>query len=319
MSAQDSPERLRIAFYNVENLFDPTNDSLKNDDEYTPEGSRFWSDYRYREKSNHIAKAILSIGEWQAVDIIGLAEVENRKVVEDLTQSEVLRKFSYDIIHFESPDRRGIDVAVLYRSDKLELLKAENITVKLEGDPNFATRDMVYAKFKTASSDTLHIFYCHWPSRYGGQAKSEPKRIAAAQALREVVDSLFLHSINPQIIVAGDLNDEWHNESVKEVLCPAADPKNALINLMENMDQNEGSHRYRGVWSYLDQVLVSTSLLDKEKLDVKDQTAHVSVHSFLLEKDERFPGLKPFRSFNGLTYQGGFSDHLPVYIDLIGF
>lgn len=301
----------------MENLFDPTNDSTKNDDEFTPEGMRNWSDYRYHEKSNRMAKAILSIGEWEAPDVVGLAEVENRKVVEDLTQTEVLRKFNYEVLHYESPDRRGIDVAMIYRKDKLKLIYSKPIPVSMPEDPSFATRDILYAKMVTENNDTLNLMYCHWPSRYGGQAQSEPKRILAAQTVRRVTDSILNVDANAKIIIAGDFNDEWNNISLKDYLTNSASNSQTLINLMAKLPANQGSHRYRGVWSYLDQVIVSENLLDGKELDINNLNAEICTHEFLLEKDEKYPGQKPFRSFIGMKYHGGFSDHLPIYIDLI--
>ncbi len=310
-------QSLRIAFYNVENLFDPENDSTKNDDEFTPEGMRNWSNYRYREKTNRMAKAILSIGDWEAPDVVGLAEVENRKVVDDLVSTEVLRKFNYEVVHYESPDRRGIDVAMVYRKDKLKLLYSAPIPVKMADDPNFATRDILYAKLLTTTADTIHVMYCHWPSRYGGQAQSEPKRIRAAQTVRFIADSIYTKNAEANIVIAGDFNDEWNNISISEYLIKEKEGKGKLLNLMASMPENEGSHRYRGVWSYLDQIIVSKSLMDNRAPDIQQKKAVVCKHPFLLEKDEKYPGQKPFRSFIGMKYHGGFSDHLPVYIDLI--
>ncbi len=317
LSQSGAPGSIRVAFYNVENLFDPTNDSTKNDDEFTPEGMRNWSDYRYREKSNRMAKAILSIGEWEAPDVVGLAEVENRKVVVDLTQTEVLRKFNYEVVHYESPDRRGIDVAMIYRKDKLNLIYSKPIPVLMPEDPSFATRDVLYAKLVTTGKDTIHIMYCHWPSRYGGQAQSEPKRILAAQTVRGVTDSIFGFDKDAKIVIAGDFNDEWNNISLRNYLTNSTDSAFTLVNLMAQLPASQGSHRYRGVWSYLDQVIVSKSLMDGKDLDLYNLKAEICNHEFLLEKDEKYPGQKPFRSFIGMKYHGGFSDHLPIYIDLI--
>lgn len=317
-AGQSLPERgFRIAFYNVENLFDPADDPDKNDEEFTPDGMRNWNEYRYWEKSNRMAKAILSIGEWDAPEVVGLAEVENRKVLEDLVNSEVLRKFDYEVVHFESPDRRGIDVGMIYRTDRLDLLASKNIAVAMPDDPGFATRDILYAKMITPGEDTIHLMYCHWPSRYGGQAQSEPKRIQAAKTVRAIVDSILTLNENAHIVIAGDLNDEWNNISIKEYLVNPGGGKKPLVNLMAELPPDEGSHRYRGVWSYLDQIIVSEALLDEEGPDLANKKAHIANHGFLLEKDEKYPGLKPFRTFIGMRYHGGFSDHLPVYIDIL--
>ncbi len=320
LRAQSPEENFRVAFYNLENLFHPDDDSLTNDEEFTPEGMRYWSPYRYHEKSNRMAKAILSIGEWSPPAIVGVAEIENRQVLEDLVNGEVLRKFNYEILHYESPDRRGIDVAMLYRSDLFQPLFSKNYPLKIPGDPGFASRDILYVKGYADDLDTLHMMVVHWPSRYGGQAQSEPKRIQAAITVKGISDSIMAHNPKAAVVIAGDFNDEWHNESLFHSLGAQpelkADTSSHLINLMASLSPNSGSHRYRGVWSYLDQVVVSSALLDGEGMEIRDGKAKVVRHDFLLETDEKFPGQKPFRSFIGMRYNGGFSDHLPVFIDL---
>ncbi len=311
----------RVAFYNLENLFHPDDDSLKRDEEFTPDGTRYWSYYRYREKLNRMAKALLAIGDWEPPEIVGLAEVENRQVLEDLVASPVLRKFNYRVIHYESPDRRGIDVGAIYRADLFTVIQSRNIPVQMPDDPGFATRDLLYLKGLLRSGDTLHLIYCHWPSRYGGQQQSEPKRIQAALTVKKLTDSLFSKNPNQYIVVAGDFNDEWNNESLLKHLearpFEGTPPSDGLYNLMATMNPNQGSHRYRGQWAYLDQVIVSGALLNGSHLHIEDSKAHLTEKGFLLETDEKYPGQKPFRTFIGMRYHGGFSDHLPVYVDLI--
>ncbi|WP_417610571.1 hypothetical protein [Owenweeksia hongkongensis] len=313
-------ESQRIAFYNLENLFHPENDSLKNDDEYTPEGKRNWSFYRYNEKLNHMAKAILSIGEWQPPSIVGLAEVENKQALEDLISTEVLRKFNYGIIHFESPDRRGIDVGMLYRKDEFTPIASRPIPVKMHNDPNFVTRDVLYCKGTFSKKDTVHLLFCHWPSRYGGQARSEPKRIQAALTLKHITDSLNMLPYPTYVIAAGDFNDEWTNISLRDTLQAhplVVDATNeGLINLMATLPPAQGSHRYRGTWSYLDQIIVSPSFFNQNSISLIGDQAYVVDYNFLLSTDDRYPGYVPFRTFIGMKYNGGFSDHLPVYVDL---
>lgn len=322
---RDDGDTLRIAFYNVENLFYPKNDSLKNDEAFTPDGDRNWSWYRYREKYHRVAKAILSIGQWEAPAVIGLAEVENRRTMEDLTESATLRKTPYQIVHFESPDRRGIDVGALFRKDRLNLLHAMPVTVSMPEKPDFTTRDLLYLKFLLpATSDTLHLFYCHWPSRYGGKAQSEPKRIAAAKTLRNQVDSIYRSQAQAACLIMGDFNDEWHNISLRDSLRALPEiPQNGkasdqrIYNLMAAADPQRGSHRYQGEWAYLDQIIASGNLLNQNfPWQIQEKRAKILRHPFLLEKDQRYPGEKPFRSFIGFRYNGGFSDHLPVFVDL---
>ncbi len=319
--AQTNDKSYRIAFYNLENLFNPEDDSLKDDDEFTPDGVCNWSYYRYKEKINCMAKAILAIGGWKAPEIVGVAEIEDKKVLEDLIATNTLMKFNYGIIHYESPDRRGIDVAALYRKDLFKPVYTNNIPVVMPNNPDFATRDILYIKGVFQNGDTIHLFYNHWPSRYDGQKQSEPKRIQAALTARKAVDSIFKTEKTPAILLLGDFNDEWNNVSLLHYLKASLKSKdivdNALVNLMADMDKNSGSYRYKGIWSYIDQIIVSLALMDNKGCDVENGTAKIVKEDFLLEKDEKYLGIKPHRSFVGRHYKGGFSDHLPVYVDLI--
>ncbi len=311
-------EYARLAFYNLENLFDFEDDTLINDEEYLPTSMRNWSYYRYTEKSNRMAKAILSIGGWQAPDIIGVCEVENKRVLQDLVATDVLKKLNYKIIHFESPDRRGIDVGLLYRPETVDTLYAKAYPVRNLDDVDFKTRDVLYVKMRILD-DTLHYFVNHWPSRYGGQMQSEPKRMLAASVVRGVVDSIQQNNKFAKVVIMGDLNDSPDNISVSEILRGVKQPKNAtdLKNLMQDLPSEEGSHRYQGEWGYLDQIIVSVPLLKATNGVVLNGGAQVHKAEFLMEPDEKFPGTKPFRTFVGMRYIGGFSDHLPVYIDII--
>jgi len=311
-----SDSTTRIAFYNLENIWHPTNDSLHRDDEFTPDGMRNWSFYRYREKLNLMAKAIVSIGKWNPPDLLGFAEVENRQVLYDLAHTSTLRKLDYQIIHYESPDRRGIDVCAFYRKEHLDILHSSPHRVPLASR---TTRDVLYIK-TLSHGDTVHVLYNHWPSRYGGQKASEPNRIAAARVVRALVDSIRTKRPKAAIVIMGDLNDEWHNISILDSLGAKALPEEAtesgLVNLMATLPENAGSHRYQGKWGYLDQIIVSTSLLEASSPRLSPVGAVVVRHDFLLEKDPKYPGERPFRSFIGMRYHGGFSDHLPIYIDL---
>ena len=208
----------RVGFYNLENLFHPSDDSLTADEEFTPEGARHWSEYKYRVKINQMAKAILSLGEWESPAIIGLEEVECRQVVQDLIESRVLSKYPYRLVHYESPDRRGIDVALIYRRDLFELIYSMPVRLSKPGEGDLRTRDMLYVKGIASNSDTLHLVVCHWPSRYGGQASSEPRRVLASKILGYLVDSLLSADPQANIIIGGDFNDEPLNQSMLQAL-----------------------------------------------------------------------------------------------------
>lgn len=313
----------RLMFYNVENLFDVYNDSVKRDDEFLPEGAKRWTSRRYYKKLNNIAKVIAGVGGWEPPEVIGLCELENRFVVEGIVKHSPLKKFNYKIIHKESPDRRGIDVALIYRPEKFFPLKYEAIPIVFPFDTARKTRDVLYVKGTTVKKDTLHIFVNHWPSRWGGQLASERGRVFVASVVRNKVDSLFKVDKNPKIIITGDLNDFPVNKSITEVLNAKSDFDNIkskeLYNLAhyQQVVKHQGSHKYQGEWGVLDQIIISGALLDnKNTLYTTKDDAHIYDAEFLLEKDEKNVGVKPFRTYVGFKFHDGYSDHLPVYLDL---
>lgn len=308
----------RIMFYNVENLFDPYDDPEKNDNDFTPDGNYRWTEYRWREKTAKIAKVIRAVGEGNLPVIIGFCEIENRLVLDELARHPIIRDGKYNVVHYESPDRRGIDVGLFYRDGLFVLHHSEPVQVLVESNPNFATRDILYVKGILDNIDTLHIFVNHWPSRLGGAATSEINRIAAATTLKRKTDSIQSVLSSANILIMGDFNDEPEDVSVYKVL-NAGHKKDStpLINLMLSMPPGEGSHRFRGRWGFLDQIIVSQTLLSEESpIQVSQLKAGVFKADFLLEDDPRFPGRTPFRQFIGFKFNGGYSDHLPIYVDL---
>lgn len=317
---------MRLMFYNTENLFDTFDDTLKIDESFLPTGDHYWTPRKYYKKINNISKVITAIGQWELPEIIGLCEIENRRVLEDLTKKTALKKIKYRIIHKESPDRRGIDVGLLYRPDKFFPITYKAIRVKFPFDANKPTRDILYVKGTNIYKDTLHIFINHWPSRWGGQTETDRKRQFAASVLRGKVDSIFSAEKNPYIIIMGDLNDYPTNNSVVKVLKAKTgftkndnfSPKK-LYNLAWYLQEvkNQGSHKHKGEWGVLDQIIVSGSLLNKNnKLYTSPDNAHIFNAPFLLEQDNNYTGQKPFRTYIGFKFHDGYSDHLPVYIDL---
>ena len=326
-TAQDSlyeepdADRFRVAFWNLENLFDTVDDSLTRDDEFTEEGMRHWTGYRYYQKLQNMAKTLVALGGWEPADIVGLCEVENKMVVRDLIERTPLKTSGYEIVHYQSPDSRGIDVALLYNPETFTVLHSEPILVDFLEEGSRPTRDILYVKGITNESDTLHVFINHWPSRYGGHLATNPKRMRAATILRGVVDSL--KAVNPcsNLIVTGDFNDEPEDESLQNGL--RAHDKDAaahgefLVNLMIEKEGKEGTHKYQGAWGILDHMIVSTPLLQGGcGLQVVDQQANIFRRDWLLEEDPKYPGSRLNRTFIGMQYHGGFSDHFPVYIDL---
>ncbi len=311
----------RIMFYNVENLFDIYDDSLKRDDDFTPQGKYFWTKRKFDEKVQKISKVIIAVGQWQLPDLVGLCEVENRYVVEQLATKTAL-KGHYTIVHQESPDKRGIDVALLYRKEKFKLINYQAIPVHFPFDKR-TTRDILYAKGTLKSGDTIHVFVNHWPSRWGGQAATDRKRIFAASVLKHKTDSIFGTNQNANIIIMGDLNDYPENTSVRKTLDTQTKYDNPQAGKLYNLayylqnTKNLGTHKHMGEWGMLDQLIISGQLLkSSSKINTTIDNAHVFNAPFLMEKDDKYVGYKNNRMYIGFKYHGGFSDHLPVYIDL---
>ncbi len=322
----DSPREnsIRIGFYNMENLYDIENDSLKNDDAFTPDGDNHWNKSRYYRKINNLGKVISTIGGWEAPEILGMCEVENIKVVKDLIYSTPLKKSKYGIVHYDSPDNRGIDVALIYRTQKFKVIDSRPILVTFENEPDSKTRDILYVTgVITASKDTLHLFVNHWPSRYGGYAATIDKRNRAADIVRQKVDSIYRANPTANILVMGDLNDYPSDFSLVEHLKAKPSLENTtetdLINLMYPIHKagKIGSHKYQAHWGVLDQIIVSQNLLARKSgLRVSKEGAVVYRADFLLVPDDTYLGIKNNRTFIGSKYNGGYSDHLPVFVDL---
>lgn len=313
----------KIMFYNVENLFDTFDDSLTKDEEFLPEGNHFWNTHKYYTKLDHIYKVIVAVGEWNPPAIIGLCEIENYKVIYDLTNNTPLVKFEYKIIHKESPDRRGIDVGLLYREELFKPLKKDFFPINFPNKPNSKTRDILYLKGIVNDTDTVHIFVNHWPSRWGGQLESEDRRLFVASVLKAKVDSVLKINNKSNIIIMGDFNDYPDNKSIKEVLSAQQNFDNIKNNQLYNLSsylfktKNIGSHKYQGEWGVLDQFIVSGNLLNhKNKVYTSLNDVYIFNKNFLLEPDEAYYGFKPNRTFIGFKYNGGYSDHLPTYLIL---
>lgn len=313
----------RIGFYNVENYFDTVNNPDKSDEEFTPEGFKHWNFFRYKEKQNKIAKTIIAVGQWKPPAVVGLAEVENAKVLKDLLTFSPLSQFDYQIIHQQSPDWRGIDVALLYREQAFNPIDSQFIEVDFDDDYS-ATRDVLYTKGVARGKDTLHLFVNHWPSRYGGKTETDPKRIKAAHSVRKKVDSIIKIKADAKIVITGDFNDEPSNKSLNKALGAKAIAEKSqkaplLINLMADMasDDQKGSYKYRYQWNTFDQFIVSRGLLDcKSGFCAGKSSAQIFRSDFLLIEDDDYPGQKPYRTYVGPRHKGGYSDHLPVYLDL---
>jgi len=311
---------LRVMFYNVENFFDTVDDPTTNDNDFLPDGAMRWTKSRYIEKRNNIFRVITHVGGWDPPALVGLCEIENRDVLEDLIKNTPLVKYPYKIIHKDSPDQRGIDVALLYRGDYLTCIAQQFIRVRFP-DNRRRTRDILYATLSTAQGDTLHVFVNHLPSRSGGQRQSDPARMLAASLLRNKVDSIFSRNPLANIVITGDMNDNPTDKSLTAGLQALNDTAlakpSALFNLSAyKMKESTGTIKYQGKWSMFDQMIVSGGLL-RGTLRTDVDRHQIFRAEYLFEPDVRYQGVKPFRTYIGPRYNKGFSDHLPVYLDIV--
>ena len=310
-------ESLRVMFWNVENLFDTQDDPNKNDNDFLPDATRHWTYFRYHDKLKKLAKTIVASGDERVPDLVGLCEVENDSCLYDLTRRSLLYEAGYRYVMTDSPDRRGVDVALLYQRGSFKLLDKRSIRILDDSVKREPTRDILHVSGRIVSGDTLDVIVCHFPSRSGGASQTESYRMLVAQTLRYAVDSLMLVRQHPYFIIMGDFNDYPSNKSLKQVLCGKGD----LVNLMSDM--KEGTYRYRGEWVIFDQFIISENMLansinamaKKKYAKVYLKNVQILHHPFLLEEDEKYGGYKPFRTYNGMKYIGGYSDHLPVAAD----
>ena len=325
--SQDEYQKFHtVAFYNVENLFDTINDIKKND-EASPimEIEKGRSDIYFRKLKNLskvISEIVYSLTN-SFPSIVGLSEVENKTVVEDLINTGKLKNGNYGISHFDSPDDRGIDVALIYRKEFFKVLNEKNHRLILNDETSgevIFTRDQLVVD-GLLEGERYFLIINHWPSRYGGELKSRPLRNKAAQLNIEIIDSLNSIHNNPKIITMGDFNDDPKNESIKNIL----NAKNYKLNLnsqelynpFENMHkEGVGTLVYRGNWNLFDQIIISESLLNNKSKEFSYYNSFIYKEKYLINQDGNYKGY-PFRSFAGGRYLDGYSDHLPVYILLL--
>lgn len=312
-------QAFRVMEYNVENLFDCRHDSLKQDTEFLPGSVRNWTYARFQDKLDKIGKVILAAGKEQVPDLVGLCEVENDYCLKSLTRYSSLREAGYRYVMTSSPDERGIDVALLYQPASFRLLASQKIRVPSDSLGMRPTRDILYVSGRVASGDTLDVFVCHLPSRVGGAQKTDAYRLWVARRIRQAADSVLAGRQNPRLIIMGDFNDYPQGKSLQEGLRVSAlsdEPDaRALYNLMEI--QPEGTYRYKGEWGILDQMVVNGGLLQPDaRTRTSKERAFILRFPFLLEEDNVYGGDMPFRTYKGMRYHGGYSDHLPVVLVL---
>ena len=304
---------LTVVSYNVENLFHPKHDTVcidsttfieKDDYEWTPEGERRWSYTRYYRKVENIARVLTNIGEWDGVDIVGLQEVENALCLKRLCYT--LRPGEYDFVHYESPDPRGIDVALIYKKSRVDTLNSKPLPIpspqgRESREEKLVTRDILYVCVRVDKRDTLHLFVCHLPSQRGGAAESEWKRTAVKEILQRSIDSVYALHPAAKIIVMGDMNSE-----PKEDLDGLRN--RMVVESQKSKVESHGTHKYQGRWSCLDQFYTSPALDSLSRAEIYNA-------AWIQEPDEKYLDLKPKRTYNGFRYQkDGFSDHLPIVL-----
>lgn len=325
LKGQESQYKIAtVGFYNFENLFDTINTVDVLDTEFTPEGKKGWNTTKYEEKLANLCYVINDMGSDKVssgLSILGVSEIENVMVLEDLVNHPNLKDKNYGIVHYDSPDERGIDVALLYRKKHFTVTNSKNYFVDIS-PPNKTnyTRDILLVSGEL-DGDPMHFLVNHWPSRSGGEKRSEPGRAKAGQVAKHIIDSLNVLEVNPKVILMGDLNDNPTNKSIVEHL----GAKNKLRTVKEQDMYNPmadlfkkgfGSNAWRDTWSLFDQVIVSEGLLDKDASGFQFHKAEIHNKKYLTQSIGQYKGY-PFRTFVGDAFQGGYSDHFPVYVYLV--
>ena len=304
-----------IAFYNLENLFDTVDDDYHDDDDFLPDSDRKWTQKRYKKKIRKLGYTIAHIGASltnKPPAIVGLAEVENMNVVEDLIMSKFLVEHNYDFVHFDSPDERGIDVALIYRKEVFEEIHAEAFPIKLYDEHNNRdyTRDILLVNGKL-NGEEVHIVVNHWPSRREGVELTEPSRIIASEKVSEIIYAIRKNNPDVKLIIMGDFNDDPKSKSIKRLI-----HEHDLYNPMENlMSYHRGSLNHQLQWNLFDQILFSTNFFEATPNKHRFSKADIFDKEFLKQFKGKYKG-SPFRTYVGRRYKGGYSDHFPVYIQL---
>ncbi|NUQ24814.1 MAG: endonuclease/exonuclease/phosphatase family protein [Saprospiraceae bacterium] len=325
LHAQQQYKISAVGFYNFENLFDTLDTPDVSDTEFTPNGAKRWNTPLYIEKMDHLATVVSQMGTAMTPDgvaILGTAEIENRKVLEDFVAHPKVASRNYQIVHYDSPDERGIDVALLYQPKYFKVTGSRPIpmvTFEENGERNF-TRDILFVSGEL-DGEPLHILVNHWPSRRGGEAATAPLRNAAALQCKQVADSLMALDPDAKVIIMGDLNDDPVNASLRKVLNAKADKADVKQNGMFNpfyefFKQGLGTLAYNDAWNLFDQIVLSYGLVREKVPGYYFYKAHVFNPPYLYQPSGQYKGY-PHRTFSGDTYIGGYSDHFPVFVYLI--
>lgn len=319
------PVVIPVAFYNLENLFD-TIDQENEDEEYLPDGANQWTMEKYTEKLYNMARVISGIG-GNGPSIIGVAEIENRGVLEDLVAQESLRHLGYKIVHYDSPDKRGVDCGILYQPDVFQVFSSGHRAVNIPGEPDVLTRDIVYASGRI-DGEIVHILVGHWPSRSGGEQRSMPRRMAAARTMKSVADSLYHLFPGSKVIMMGDFNDDPTSPSVRDGLqvkksVKQTAPADYYTPMLPLYNKGMGTLAYRDVWNLFDIMVVNGELLGRDVSTLQlyedpgsGDLAFIYKQPFMLQQQGQYRDYSRRTSIGG-QYQGGYSDHFPVFLFLI--
>ena len=326
-SAQDEKQAYKITcvgFYNLENLFDYWDDTLIHDEEYMPDGAKGWDSTKYASKLHNMSKVISEIGTQYTPDgaaVLGVCEVENRGVLEDLVAMPKIKDRDYQIVHFNSPDRRGIDVGLLYQEKYFKFKHANKYPLNFTDDNGKVrhTRDQLVVTGEMDGED-VSIIVCHWPSRWGGQKASEPRRVEAAKVSRVIIDSLIKAEPNAKIILMGDLNDDPVNVSLTDYI-RAKGKKGKLKNgdlfntMWDHYKKGNGTLAYRGAWNLFDQIIISQPFLSDDASSYVFHQSAVYRKEYMIQQEGAYKGY-PLRTHAGGKWTNGYSDHFPSYIIL---
>jgi len=317
-----------IGFYNLENLYDTLDDPKTNDEEFTPAGQRNYTSSIYWNKIDKLASVIVKMGtdegiKWaDGISVLGVAEIENKSVLEDLVKHESLKNRNYQIVHYNSKDIRGVDVAFLYNPKYFTVEESAPLYVKLPGGSkdSYFTRDVLWVKGKL-DGETVHLYVNHWPSRLGGEERSAPGRAAAALVCKQHMDSIIAVDGNQKFVIMGDLNDDPTSASLTKVLKTKdkiEDVKEGgLYNPWVDFYKNGyGTLAYQDAWGLFDQIVISNKWLDKKQEGFFYYKPYIFNREFMTENVGRYKGY-PMRTWDGLLYRGGYSDHFPTYIVMV--
>lgn len=316
------PDSVTVAFWNLENFFDPFVDTTRAYNEFIENGGQHWTKTRFYNKRNNIYKAVLAFSKGQPIGIMGVCEVENEFVLNAVFAQTPLKRFNYRWVHYDGPDRRGIDPAIIYSKDKFQLIHSEVIPFHNPNDTAMVSRDILYAKFFDYRCDTLHCLVNHWPSKYRGELETVEARNCAARIVRRKVDSIVALVPEAKIIIMGDFNDTPESPCIREVLgakhLSETKDDDLLVNLFAKAEDLgfKGTLKFQESWSIFDQIIVTKSLINSNSLHCTSSDAQIVHDPMLLIEDPTYHGVKLNRTYLGPKYLGGFSDHLPVVLQL---